>query len=82
MFTGHNCDVSKQFRNQSQLFRYQQFFNSEVSKTIMKPDDNVSKPIMKPGENVSKPIMKLKYNKYIYIHGHIHICPFFIISRQ
>ena len=72
MFTGHNCDVSKLFRNQSQLFRYQKMFNSEVSKPIMKPDDNVSKPIM-----------KLKYNKYIYIYNaHIHICPFFIISRQ
>ena len=68
MFMGHNCYVSKQFRNQSQLFRYQHFFNSEVSKLIMKPDDNVSKPIMKPGDNVSKPIMKLKYNKYISIY--------------
>ena len=71
MFMGHNCDVSKQFRNQRQLFRYQQFFNSDVSKPIMKPDGNVSKPIMKPGENVSKPIMKLKYNIYIYIYIYI-----------
>ena len=68
MFMGPNCDVSKQFRIQSQLFRYQTYFNSEVSKPIMKPDDNVSKPIMKPGDNVSKPIMKLKYNKYLYIY--------------
>ena len=93
MFTGRNCDVSKQFRNQRQLFRYQHFFNSDVSKPIRKPDGNVSKPIMKQGDNVSKPIlklgenvskriMKLKYNKYIYIHALIHICPFFIISRQ
>ena len=58
MFTGHNCDISKQFRNQSQLFRYHQFFNSEVSKPIMKPDDNVSKPIMKSGDHISKPITK------------------------
>ena len=62
MFTGHNCDVSKQFRNQSQLFRYQKIFNSEVSKPIMKSDDNVSKLIMKPGDNISKPIMKTGEN--------------------
>ena len=76
MFTGHNCDVSKQFRNQSQLFRYQKCVNSEVSKSIMKPDDNVSKTIMKPGENVSKPIMKLRYNTYIYIYIYIYTCPY------
>ena len=52
MFTGHNCDVSKQFRNQSQLFRNQKCVNSEVSKPIIKPGDNVSKPIIKPVENI------------------------------
>ena len=66
MFTGHNCDASKQFR-------YQQCLNSEVSKPIMKPIDNVSKPIMKPGENVSKPIMKQNYNSYRYIYIYIYI---------
>ena len=45
MFTGHNCDVSKQFRNQKCV-------NSEVSKPIIKPGDNVSKPIIKPVENI------------------------------
>ena len=36
MFTGHNCNVS---RNKSQLFRYQNVLNSEVSKPIIKPGD-------------------------------------------
>ena len=55
MFTGHNCDLSKQFRNQCPGIATRYFLNSEVSKPIIKPD-----------ENVSKSIMKLKYNKYIY----------------
>ena len=67
MFKGHNCNVSKQFQNQSELFLYQKFLNSKVSKLIIKPDGNISKPLIKTGESVSKQIMKLKYNKYIYV---------------
>ena len=68
MFMGHNCDVSKLFQNKSPGINTRYFLNSEVSKPIMRPDDNVSKPILKPDEHFSKPIMKLKYNKYIYIY--------------
>ena len=63
---GHHCDVSKQFRNQSPGIDTRYFLNSEVSKPIMKPD-----------ENVSKPIMKLKYNNYIYIYIYIYTLPIF-----
>ena len=44
------------------MFRNQTILNSEVSKPIMKPDDNISKPIM-----------KLKYNKYKYIYMPINM---------
>ena len=55
MLMVQNYDVSKQFRNQSTGIDTRYFLNSEVSKPILKPD-----------ENISKPIMKHKYNKYIY----------------
>ena len=46
MFMGHNFDVSDQFLNQGPSIDTRYFLNSEVSISIMKPDDNVSKPII------------------------------------
>ena len=61
MFTGHHCDVFKQFRNQSPGIDTRSLLNSEVSKQILKPDENVSKQIMKPA--ISLQFKCIKYKK-------------------